>query len=58
MPWKKNQATKYNNSATGKKGKQWAAVANAVLQKTGDEGRAIQIASGVIKKGKKHGHAS
>ena len=54
MPWKKNQATKYNKSATGKKGKQWAAVANAVLQKTGDEGRAIQIASGVIKKGKKH----
>lgn len=53
MPWNAKGAKAHDKKATGKKGKQWAGVANSVLKKTGDEGLAIREASGVVKRVKK-----
>ena len=52
MPWNPKTAKKHNKKATGKKGEQWAATANAVLEKTGDDAKAIRIANAAIKKSK------
>ncbi|HUT61464.1 MAG TPA: hypothetical protein VNA25_26755 [Phycisphaerae bacterium] len=49
MPWTVRSAKKHNRKA----GKRWVRIANRVLKDTGDEGRAIRIASGVIKKKRK-----
>lgn len=54
MPWTSSDAKRFSKSAGagGSKSpgsKQWAAIANSVLQKTGDEGKAVRIASGVVK---------
>ena len=54
MPWTKEDAKKHNKKAVGRKGVKWAAVANAVLEKTGDDAQAIRAASSAIKKGKKN----
>jgi len=48
MPWSAGDATKHHKGATGKKGKLWARVANQVLSKTGNEGRAIREANAVV----------
>lgn len=48
MPWTPDQAIKHNKKATGKAGKQWSAVANSVLSKTGNDARAIKEANAVI----------
>lgn len=53
MPWTAKQAKAKDKKATGKKGRQWSAVANSVLKRTGDEGLAIREASGAVKKRKK-----
>lgn len=53
MPWKPQVAKKHNKKAVGKKAKQWSATANAVLEQTGDEAKAIRIANVAIKKEKK-----
>lgn len=54
MPWTAADASKKDKKANSpKKRKQWAAVANSVLDKTGDEGKAIKTANAVIKKRKK-----
>ena len=53
MPWNETTAKKHNKKATGQKGKQWAATANAVLEKTGNDASAIKIANAAIKKTKK-----
>ncbi len=54
MPWITQDAIKKDKKAnTSAKKKQWAAVANSVLKKTGDDAKAIKIANGVIKKKKK-----
>jgi len=53
MPWKAKDAVKHNKNAVGAKGKKWAAVADAVLTKTGDDVKAIKTANAAIKKGKK-----
>jgi len=50
MPWTKNTFQKHNKSATGAKGVKAAAVANAVLKRTGDDAKAIKIANAAIKK--------
>lgn len=50
MPWKPEDAKKHSKKA---KPKQWAAVANKVLEKTGDEGRAVRTANAVAKPKKK-----
>ena len=49
MPWTARDAkTKKARSPTAKR--QWKDVANSVLAKTGDEGRAVRTANGVIKR--------
>lgn len=51
MPWTASQAKKHTRRAgTPKKRRMWRDVANAVLEKTGDDGRAIKIANSVVKK--------
>lgn len=54
MPWTARDApgkTKKAKSAKAKR--QWSHVANSVLKKTGDDGRAIREANAVIAKRKK-----
>jgi hypothetical protein len=54
MPWKEEDAKRHTKKArTPKKKRQWSAVANKVLQESGDEGKAIRIANAVVKKPKK-----
>lgn len=52
MPWTPDDGparhTKKAKSQTAKK--QWSAVANNVLSKTGDEGRAVREANAVVKR--------
>lgn len=48
MPWVAADAAKHDKKAAGKGSKQWAAVANAVLAKTGNDARAIRSANAVI----------
>jgi len=55
MPWTSKDATKHTKAAKspGAK-KQWAKTADAVLAKSGDEGKAIRIANAAVnKRGKK-----
>ena len=47
MPWKPADAAKHMAAAKSH-GAQWAAVANAVLKETGDEGRAIREANAAV----------
>jgi uncharacterized protein YdaT len=54
MPWGAKDATKFTKKAKSPKAKrQFAEVANKVLKETGDEGRAVRIASGAVKKRKR-----
>lgn len=49
MPWSPGDASRFKKDiAEGSKDK-WAAVANNVLQQTGDEGKAIRTANGVTR---------
>lgn len=53
MPWTPGDAVKHSKSAdTPAKRAQWAAVANSVLKKTGDDGKAIRAANSVVGKKK------
>jgi uncharacterized protein YdaT len=55
MPWKLGDALRYTKSAASpKKKKQWTSVANAVLNRSGDEGKAIRIANSQVKKARSH----
>jgi hypothetical protein len=50
MPWTPAQASQKTKKAnTPKKRRQWRDVANGVLAKTGDEGRAIREANAVVR---------
>lgn len=50
MSWKPQDARRHTKKAsTPKKQRQWKEVANSVLARTGDEGRAVREANGVIK---------
>lgn len=53
MPWTRNsEAAKHTHKAKSPKSKrQWRHVANSVLERTGDEGRAVRSANAVIRKG-------
>ena len=55
MPWKSSDAAGKTKAAKSSKAKrQWKDVANGVLAKTGDEGRAVREANAVVKRrGKK-----
>jgi hypothetical protein len=49
MPWDASNAiSKTKVANTPKKQKQWAATANSVLQRTGDEASAIKIANAAV----------
>ena len=51
MPWSIKDVSRHNRGVKSPKRKrQWAAMANAVLEKTGDDGRAIRIANSAVKK--------
>lgn len=53
MPWQPEGAKRFTKKAnTPKKRRQFADVANTVLAKTGDEGRAVREANSVV--GRKH----
>jgi hypothetical protein len=50
MPWTAADSKKHSKLASkGKAARQWADIANSVLQRTGDDASAIKQASGVIK---------
>jgi hypothetical protein len=54
MPWLMSSASKHTKKAdTPQKAHQWRSVANRVLNESGDEGKAIRIASAAVKKKKK-----
>lgn len=50
MPWTPADAHRHTHKATSPtRQRQWDHVANAVLEKTGDEGLAVKEANGVVK---------
>ncbi len=53
MPWTANDAKKHKKGLTSAERRQWAAVANSVLQKTGNEAQAIQSANAAVNKRRK-----
>ena len=54
MPYKPKDAIKHTKKATTpKKKRQFSKVANSVLKKSGDEGKAIRIANAAVKKNKR-----
>jgi hypothetical protein len=51
MPWDASDAKSHNKAAkTPKEKRQWSDVANSVLDRTGDDGEAVRIANGVLKR--------
>ena len=51
MPWLPRDARRFNKGAdTESKKRAWAETANAVLEDTGDEGKAVRTANSVLKK--------
>lgn len=60
MPWKPKDATRHTKKASSPAAKrQWSTVADKVLAKNGDEGKAIRIANAAVAKRhalKKKGH--
>jgi len=49
MPWTPDDARSHTKKATTEKARrQWAEIANQILEQTGDEGRAIREANAVI----------
>ena len=49
MPWTAKDAARHTKSArTAKQKRQWMHVSNAVLAKTGDEGKAVRVANSVV----------
>jgi hypothetical protein len=51
MPWTPREAAKHNRSVKSPKRKrQWSKVANSILERTGDDARAIRGANSAVKK--------
>jgi hypothetical protein len=51
MPWSAKDSTRFTKKARSAKSKrQWSDVADSVLSRTGDEGRAIREANAVVAK--------
>jgi hypothetical protein len=49
MPWKPSDARRHTKKAnTAKKRRQFAHVANSVLRRTGDEGRAVRAGNAAV----------
>ena len=56
MPWTPDSGpSRHSKKATTQpKRRQWASTANAVLKKSGDEGKAVRIANAAIKNHPSH----
>lgn len=53
MPWKPKDAPRHTREAKGARKKRvWAEVANEVLRRTGDEGRAVRAANAAVRRTK------
>ena len=50
MPWSPSDAKTHNKAATGPKASQWSKTADAVLERTGDDGQAVRVANAAIKR--------
>ena len=51
MPWRKADARRFQKKAdTPKEARQWSKTANSVLERTGDEGRAVRSANAAVAK--------
>jgi uncharacterized protein YdaT len=51
MPWTARDASRHNKSVKSPKRKhQWSEVANSILDRTGDDARAIRGANSAVKK--------
>jgi uncharacterized protein YdaT len=51
MPWTSKDSSRFTKRAKSpKRKKQWAEVADSMLERTGDEGAAIRAANGVVRK--------
>jgi hypothetical protein len=48
MPWNPSDAHRHKRGLSEHQAKQWAEVANSVLERTGDEGKAVKQANGVV----------
>ena len=55
MPWDASSFRKHNRKLRGPRAAKAAAIANAVLAKSGDEGKAIRIANSKFMDHSKHG---
>lgn len=53
MPWTGQSFRKHNKKLTPAQAKKASQIANAVLDETGNEGKAIRIANAQVKKGSK-----
>lgn len=49
MPWGPGDSARFKKGLSKKSSEKWSSVANSVLAKTGDEGKAIRIANGATK---------
>jgi hypothetical protein len=59
MPWTMESALRHTHKAKSKGAKkQWSAVANKILQESGDDAKAIRIANAAVKKRGKHKKAA
>ena len=57
MPWNKKSFKKHNKGLSEGESEQASHVANAILDETGDEGKAVRIANWQAKK-RRHAHAA
>lgn len=55
MPWSPQQAHQHHRGLSEHLARQWADVANSVLDKTGDDGRAIREANAAVDRTKAKG---
>jgi uncharacterized protein YdaT len=51
MPWSPNDADRFKKGLSDKQKRQWAAIANAALQRGSGESSAIRQASGSLRSG-------
>jgi hypothetical protein len=49
VPWSPDDATRFKKDISPGSKDRWAAIANKVLQQSGDEGKAIRIANGSVR---------
>lgn len=55
MPWRPEDVARHNKKAgmSGKKSRQWSAVANKIMEQTGNEGRAVRGANAAVRRNRR-----